>query len=137
MKFKELVAHADSINIAVEKHGRNKYISWCKEDCSITSEAANLGELASDIESLNETRITQTAVMTNLNLRAYRLPFSESQLVTLLEAARIALSDADVFEDMASEMDIQDDELRALRDALEKYMSRTDDSESKLPSPVE
>lgn len=59
-KFDELVKYANSINIAVEKDG-NKYSSWCKEDCSVIAEAANLEELASDIESLSYGRTIRLA----------------------------------------------------------------------------
>ena len=65
-------------------------------------------------------------------MKTHKLPFSRVQLVTLLEAARIALSDAEVFDHIAGEMDVKDEELCDLRDALEKYMSEDPSSDAKV-----
>ena len=48
-----------------------------------------------------------------------------SDLIIILEAARIALADADTFDQIAEELDIEDEELSRLRDSLEKYMNET------------
>lgn len=49
--------------------------------------------------------------------------FTEEELVTYLEIARMALRDGDFFDDCAEEMDLSDAEMVALRDKLHnKYM---------------
>lgn len=55
--------------------------------------------------------------------QSHPIPFTDSERTTLLEAARIALADADVFDYLASEMDIADDELKSLQQRLEVYMT--------------
>ncbi len=54
-----------------------------------------------------------------------KLPFEQIDLIAILEAARIALADADTFDHIAEELDIEDEELSRLRDSLEKYMNET------------
>ena len=46
------------------------------------------------------------------------LPFSEAELLTLLEAARIAMADADMFADICDNMDLEDCFLSEVRDKL-------------------
>lgn len=48
--------------------------------------------------------------------------FSPDNIVNLLEAARVALADADIFDELADQMDLSDDEMVALRDKLQTFM---------------
>ena len=50
------------------------------------------------------------------------VPFSDSELLVLLEAARVTLADADVFDQIAEDMDIADGPMRSLRDRLQAYL---------------
>lgn len=50
--------------------------------------------------------------------------FSASELITLLEAARITLADADLFDGIADSLDISDEELKSLQDKLINFMNR-------------
>lgn len=43
-------------------------------------------------------------------------------LISWLEITRIALRDADLFDVAAAEMDLSDEEMMRLRDALEQFM---------------
>lgn len=49
---------------------------------------------------------------------------TNEELITVLEAARIALSDGDTFDFIAEQMDIADGDLADLRDKLEKQMNQ-------------
>lgn len=46
---------------------------------------------------------------------------TEEQLI-ILEAARIALSDADIFDSLADQMDVADDVLKEIQEKLSSYM---------------
>jgi hypothetical protein len=46
----------------------------------------------------------------------------EENIIIYLEAARLALADADIFDYIAEQLDISDDELIDLRDDLQKYL---------------
>ena len=50
------------------------------------------------------------------------LPFNNEELLVFLEAARIALSDAGTYEDIAEQMDLSDEELFPLRERLQNYL---------------
>ena len=43
---------------------------------------------------------------------------TKSDLLVVMEATRIALADADIFDDLAAKMDISDKELKRIQDAL-------------------
>lgn len=49
-------------------------------------------------------------------------PFTDSELVTIFEAARISLANAELRDELAAEMDIADAELLSLYEKLENYM---------------
>jgi len=49
--------------------------------------------------------------------------FSASELTTLLEAARITLGDADLFDGIAESLDISDEELKRLQEKLINFMN--------------
>jgi hypothetical protein len=49
--------------------------------------------------------------------------FTGEETLTILEAARVAMTDADVFNMLADKMDIADDELARLREKLTERMS--------------
>jgi hypothetical protein len=51
-------------------------------------------------------------------------PFTDEELVTLLEAARMTLGDADLFVGIAESLDIHDDELKALQEKLNNHMNK-------------
>lgn len=51
--------------------------------------------------------------------------FTEEELVTYLEIARMALRDGDFFDACAEEMDLSDAKMQRLRDKLHKYMEET------------
>lgn len=51
-----------------------------------------------------------------------KTPFTDSELLALLEVARTALQDADIFVDMAVDLDISDKEMTELREKLEDYL---------------
>ena len=48
--------------------------------------------------------------------------FTETQMLTLWEIARVALADADLFDFMAERLDVSDSNMIRLRDQLEKVM---------------
>ncbi len=50
--------------------------------------------------------------------------FSDDEQVTLLEAARVALADADIFDQLAEDLDLADDELVQLREKLNGVMNK-------------
>lgn len=50
--------------------------------------------------------------------------FSREELITLLEAARITLGDADLFDGIAESLNISDEELKRLQEKLIDYMNR-------------
>jgi len=49
--------------------------------------------------------------------------FDESDLITLLEAARVGLADADTFDMIAEDMDVSDKTLVSLRERLHEFMN--------------
>jgi hypothetical protein len=51
------------------------------------------------------------------------LMFNSDDRTVIYEAARIALSDADIFQHIADEMDASDEHLIQIRNILEKYMN--------------
>lgn len=50
-------------------------------------------------------------------------PFDQTELITLLEAARITLADAELFDGIANSLDISDDELKALQEKLNSRLN--------------
>jgi len=61
--------------------------------------------------------------MTHFTKKVF-LNFNESDLIALLEAARLGLSDADCFDDIAEAMDLSDSVLISLREKLHEFMNR-------------
>lgn len=53
-----------------------------------------------------------------------QLSFSREELATLLEAARITLGDAALFNKIADSLDISDEELKSLLEKLINFMNR-------------
>ena len=51
-------------------------------------------------------------------------PFDQGELITLLEAARVALADADTFDAIAESLDISDEELKSLQEKLNNHMNK-------------
>jgi hypothetical protein len=51
-------------------------------------------------------------------------PFNESELLVILEAARIAFADCDLFDDLCDQLDIDDGELSSIREKLVQYMNQ-------------
>ena len=49
-------------------------------------------------------------------------PFTDEELLTLLEAAKIALSDADMFREVVDEMDLSVKELAKLETKLKEWL---------------
>ena len=49
-------------------------------------------------------------------------PFSEEDQIILFEAARVALADAETFDNIAVEMDLSDKQMTELRNHLNIYM---------------
>ena len=49
-------------------------------------------------------------------------PFTDSDLITIFELARVALADADIYDDMCEELDISDKSMGKLADKLQSYM---------------
>lgn len=54
---------------------------------------------------------------------AHKLPFTTSDLIIILEAARLAFNDADNVDDLAVTLDLTDEEITSLRDRLQSYMA--------------
>ena len=52
------------------------------------------------------------------------IKLNHEETIIVLEAARIALSDGDIFDRIAEEMDISDADLASVRDKLEKGMNQ-------------
>jgi hypothetical protein len=50
--------------------------------------------------------------------------FDESDLITLLEAASIGLSDSETFDTIAESMDLSDEVMVSLRERLHEFMNR-------------
>ena len=50
--------------------------------------------------------------------------FDESDLITLLEAARIGLSDSETFDAIAEDMDLTDEVMVSLLKRLHEFMNR-------------
>jgi hypothetical protein len=50
-------------------------------------------------------------------------PFGVGELITLLEAARVALADADTFDTIAESLDLSDDELKSLQEKLNSHLN--------------
>jgi hypothetical protein len=48
--------------------------------------------------------------------------FGDEDLTVILEAARTALCDAEIFDELADRMDIDDSELKRVQENLERYM---------------
>lgn len=55
-----------------------------------------------------------------------KLPFDYEELIALLEASRLALSDAEAFDHIAESLDLSDQYLLDLRDKLEAYLNPMD-----------
>jgi hypothetical protein len=51
----------------------------------------------------------------------------EENIITYLEAARVAIADADIFDHIAEQLDISDEELIRLREDLQKYLGSCED----------
>ena len=47
--------------------------------------------------------------------------FNDSELTDILEAARVALSDAEIFDALCDKTDVADEEMLKLRDKLEDF----------------
>ena len=47
---------------------------------------------------------------------------NQSDLLVVMEAARIALADADIFDDIASQMDLSDKELKRIQEELQQAL---------------
>ena len=52
--------------------------------------------------------------------------FTEEQLLIIFEAARIALGDADIFDNLAEQMDISDDVMKKAHETLLEYLGKFD-----------
>lgn len=50
-------------------------------------------------------------------------PFTDEEMVVLLEASRVALADEDVYWAIAEELDLSDEYLQSLGEKLTKYMN--------------
>jgi hypothetical protein len=48
----------------------------------------------------------------------------QDNLINLLEIARVALADAEVFDYLADQTDLDDDELIQLRETLQNYLTK-------------
>lgn len=48
----------------------------------------------------------------------------QDNLIVYLEAARVALADADTFEDLIDKMDIEDSKMKELSEALNDFMNK-------------
>lgn len=48
----------------------------------------------------------------------------QDNLITYLEAARVALADADAFDHLAEQLDLSDEEMIRLRDNLQTYLNQ-------------
>ena len=53
----------------------------------------------------------------------HQLPFTSEELLTLLEAAKIALSDADMFREVVDEMDLSVKELARIEVKLNAWLN--------------
>jgi hypothetical protein len=57
-----------------------------------------------------------------------KLPQNIEENITIyLEAARVAMADADIFDHIAEQLDISDEELIWLREDLQKYLGSHED----------
>jgi len=52
--------------------------------------------------------------------------FTEDEMVTILEVARVALCDADLFDHVADKLDLFDGYMLSLRDKLQEVMDSDD-----------
>jgi len=63
------------------------------------------------------------------------MPFTYAEMLVLLEAARIALSDADNFDDTAKAMDISDAEMSRISTKLQAFMDEDVKAAEKVDLP--
>lgn len=56
--------------------------------------------------------------------RSQENPFSQNEETTILELARVALADAEIYDDIADKLDISDKELKALQKKIENVTNR-------------
>lgn len=59
----------------------------------------------------------------------HELPFTQEELLTVLEAANIALGDPDIFMQCAIDMDVSDEHLDAVERKLSHYLEYRGESE--------
>ena len=52
------------------------------------------------------------------NIKVMRYPYNDEETLTLLELARIALADGDIYDGLAREMDLSDEYLKSLQEKL-------------------
>jgi len=55
----------------------------------------------------------------------WRLPFDSEELTVILEAARIGLGDAEVFDSLVDEMDMDDEYMQTILKKLQSYLDET------------
>lgn len=60
-----------------------------------------------------------------------RLPFNDEELIIILEAARIALTDAEIFDVLCDQMDLAEAFMFNVRDSLNQFMECTVDPSDK------
>jgi hypothetical protein len=65
-------------------------------------------------------------IAAGLPLNDIRNMLNTSDVNTLLEAARVALADADIFDQLCDDLDVNDEHMLYIRERLEAYMGRSD-----------
>jgi hypothetical protein len=61
------------------------------------------------------------------NIKVMRFPYTDSEVLVLLELARISLADGEVYDKMAERMDLSDEYLKSLQEKLEEDLEHWDE----------
>jgi len=75
-----------------------------------------------DAETKNKAVRKGLDTINRLNVELCELNYTDSEMIIIKELARVALADAEIFDEMAEELDIKDDTLKALQEKIEKDM---------------
>jgi hypothetical protein len=93
-------------------------IDWSSAtDESISAVANKLNLSTADDDGYFKSLVTESGEDIHVH------PFTDEELVTLLEAARMTLGDADLFVGISESLDISDDKLKALQEKLNNHMN--------------
>lgn len=88
-----------------------------------TIDAINAGAAQLELSTTDDDGYFKSLVTEDDDKPVHVHPFDQSELITLLEAARITLADSELFDGIANSLDISDDELKALQEKLNNHLN--------------